>query len=101
MPFFLIVPIWLLCALAGIVLLFIRRFRRIGVYAITVSTTALLVSFGVSTAVLYAGPRLAPSPHPPWYGVALIAAYVAAIIVGGLVGAIAGLVGTRKLFAPA
>src|SRR5690349_13435216 len=97
MPFFLLLPVWLLCVLVGLVLVFVRSLRSIGVYTLTMSTVALLCSFGLSTAVLYFGPRLFSNTHPSWFGVALIAAYFCAIGVGGIGGAIAGFLATHRV----
>lgn len=97
MAFFFLVPVWLLFVLCGVVLLFVGRFRHVGVYAITVTTAALLCSLGVSTAVLYAGPRLVKGPPPSWYGVAVIGTYLVSIGVGGIAGAVGGFIVTRRL----
>jgi hypothetical protein len=87
----------LLCVVCGVVLLFVGRFRRVGVYTITMTTAALLCSLAVSTAVLYAGPRLVKAPPPSWYGVAVIGAYVVAIGAGGIAGGVGGFFVTRRL----
>jgi hypothetical protein len=97
MPFFFIVPVWMLCVLSGIVLLCFKSFRRIGLYAISVSTTATLVSFFLSTAILYLGPRIGAQWMGRWAAVVLMGAYLLAIGVGALVGALGGFVCTRKL----
>ena len=76
MPFFFIVPVWLLFSVVGIVLLFVRRHRRTGLYAIVVSTTATLTSFLASTAVLYLGLKIGARPNIKLLGVAVIAAYL-------------------------
>ncbi len=97
MPFFFIVPVWMLCVLSGIVLLCFQRFRRIGLYAISISTTATLVSFSLSTAILYFGPRIGAQWMGRWAGVVLMAAYLLAIGIGALIGALGGFLFTRKL----
>jgi hypothetical protein len=97
MPFFFIVPVWMLCVLSGIVLLCFQSLRRIGFYAISVSTTATLASFFLSTAILYLGPRIGTQWMGRWAGVVLTGAYLLAIGVGALVGALGGFVFTRKL----
>jgi len=96
-PFFFIVPVWFFFALSGVVLLFFPRHRRMGLYAISVSTTATLTSFLVSTAVLYIGARIGTRLNIKWFGVALIAAYLLAIGLGAAMGAIAGFFLTRCL----
>lgn len=100
MPFFLIVPVWILCILAGIVLLFFQRFRRTGVYVISVSTAATAVSFLLSTAVLVLAPRVGHQWMGLGGGLAVIGAYLLSIGLGGLVGAAAGFFLTRKLLRP-
>jgi len=97
MLFFFIIPIWLLFVLAGVVLLFLPRHRRAGWYAITVSTTATLTSFVLSTAVLYFGAKVGANPTIKWFGLAVIGTYFLAIAVGIALGGIAGVFLTRKL----
>jgi hypothetical protein len=96
MPFFIIIPVWLLFVLAGIVLLFLPQYRRLGWYAVIVSTTATLTSFVLSTAVLYFAAKAA-DPTMKWSGLAVIGTYVLAIAVGIAVGGVAGAILTRKL----
>jgi hypothetical protein len=90
MLFFFIVPVWLLFVLIGVVLLFRARQRRIGWYAIIVSTTATLTSFLLSTAVLYIGARIGAHANLKWLGVAVIGAYILTMGVGIALGGIAG-----------
>src|ERR1700730_1733728 len=97
MPFSLIVPVWLFFVLSGIVLLFLPRHRRTGLYAIIVSTTATLTSFLVSTAVLYTGARIGTWLNVSWFGVVVIVAYLLAIGLGAAMGGIAGFFLTRYL----
>jgi hypothetical protein len=95
-PFFFIVPLWLLTVVAGAVMVCIRATRGAGVYVLMMSTFATIVSFLLSTAVLIVGPRIAAIP-PEWFGLIVVAGYLAAIPIGGLTGAIAGFLITRKL----
>jgi len=97
MPFFLIVPAWLLCVLCGIVLLCFQRFRRAGLYAINISTAATAFSLLLSTTVLFVGPRAGLHRMGRWSGIALIGSYVLAIGAGALIGALGGFLLTRKL----
>jgi hypothetical protein len=97
MPFFLIVPAWLLLVLFGVVLLCFQRLRRIGFYAISISTAAIALSLLLSTTVLFLGPRVGLQRMGQWSGIALIAAYVLAIGVGALMGGLGGFLLTRKL----
>jgi len=96
-PFFLILPAWLFCFLAGVALLCFRRFRRIGLYAINISTAATILSLLLSSAVLFLGSRFGPERTGRWSGIILIAAYAIAICLGALLGAIGGFWLTRKL----
>lgn len=99
MPFFFIVPIWFFFALSGIVLLFLRQHRRMGLYSIVVSTTATLTSFLGSTAVLYIGARIGPRLHFKWFGIAVIGVYLLMIGLGAAIGGIAGFFLTRYMVA--
>jgi uncharacterized membrane protein len=96
MPFFFILPLWLLTVVVGAVMVCSRAATRVGIYVLTISTFATIVSLVLSTAVLFVGPRLAANP-PAWFGLMVVAAYLAAIPIGGLTGAIAGFLITRKL----
>jgi len=98
MPFFFIVPLWLLAVIVGAVMVCIRAARHAGVYVLTMSTFATILSFVLSTAILFVGSRVAADP-PGWFGLIVVAAYLAAIPIGGLTGAIAGFLITRKLLA--
>jgi len=100
MPYFFIVPLWLLTALVGAVMVAIRPARRAGVYVLTISTFATFVSFVFSTAVLFIGPRITENP-PGWFGLMVVAGYLAAIPIGGLAGAVAGFLITPRLLAQA
>jgi hypothetical protein len=55
---FFIVPAWILCVLAGIGLLCLRKFQGVGIYIIGISTAATVASLLLSTAVLFVAPRL-------------------------------------------
>jgi hypothetical protein len=101
MPFFFIVPLWLLAVAVGAVMLSIGSARRAGIYVLTISTFATAVSFLLSTAVLFVGPRVASDPPAEWFGLMVVAAYLTAIPIGGLTGAIAGFLITRELLARA
>jgi hypothetical protein len=71
MPFFFILPVWLLCVITGVLLFFFKRFRFLSVYLVR--------------------------NEQGWRGLTLIAAYLASIIVGGVVGAAAGFVAAAKM----
>jgi hypothetical protein len=97
MPFFFILPVWAFCVVIGVALLFFRNLRRIGSYVIAVPTGATLVSFTLSTSVLYLVPRFAHEPHPQWLGIALIAGYLIALVLGALLGALGAFLLLLKL----
>jgi hypothetical protein len=87
MPFFFFVLIWLLCLGAGVILLYIRSLRRLGFFVIAVPTGAMLASFLLSTSVLFADPRFSFPSHPQWSGIALLSSYLAAVVLGAVLGA--------------
>ena len=88
MPFFFILPVWAFCIVIGAALLFFRDLRRIAYFVIAVPTGATFASFALSTSVLYLVPRIAHEPHPKWFGIALIAGYLIALVLGALIGAL-------------
>ena len=89
MPFFFIVPLWLVCLVVGTILTFFPHSRRFGYFFIAVPTGATVVSFLLSTAALFLLPRLLPQPSRPWYGVFLLVTYLVAIGLGALLGGFA------------
>jgi len=97
MPFFLIIPVWILCLLGGVVLVCFEKSRRTGIYTIVVSSMATVVSFFLSTGVLYLGARIPLDRVGRWSGLVLIGTYVIAIIGGAAIGAVAGFLLVRKL----
>ena len=96
MPFFLIIPVWLVCVLVGVVLVCFAKFRRTGIYTIVISTMATFVSFLLSTSVLYFGSKIGGR----WSGLLVIGTYVIAIIGGAAIGALAGFLLVRRLLLP-
>jgi len=95
MPFFFIAFAWILCLLIGFVLLCFRRLRFLANYVLFGSTGLTLVSFLVSTLVLFAIGHL-PSLKSHLIILAIVG-YFGAIVVGGLIGAIGGLIIAHKL----
>lgn len=97
MPFFFIVPLWLLAVVAGVVMICIRRVRRVGVYVVATATCASLGSFVLSTAALMLGAQLYDATSAPgWFAFFVLASYVLAIGLGGVAGAAAGLLIANK-----
>jgi hypothetical protein len=77
----------------------VRTTRHAGAYVLTMSTLGTILSFVLSSAVLFVGPRIAVDP-PGWFGLLVVFAYLVAIPIGGLAGAIAGFLITRRLLTP-
>ena len=92
MPFFLIIPLWLgvLAIAAGLALL--RRTRVLALYVAVSSTSALVFSMLISTAVIVALAKISSyaAPAPSWAGWVILGGYGAGILVGGLIGALLG-----------
>src|SRR5207249_2351925 len=96
MPFFLILPLWFGAVLVGAVMIGVRSARRVGVYVVTMSTLALIVSFVLSYAVLFGLTLIAPQPAG-WFAFVVLGGYFIAIPIGGVIGAAAGFLLTHKL----
>jgi hypothetical protein len=94
MPFFLILPLWLLCLVIGGVLCIFKRVRFLSLYVILCSTGGTLVSFILSTLVLVVMPRLLPNMAGS--GLLVVGMYLLGIGFGGLIGVTAGLFAARK-----
>ncbi len=98
--FALAIASWMLCVAVGILLLCFRRLRRVGVYAITISTSALLASLVLSMLVLFAAPVFLPHRAPLTGITAFKFVYAGAILFGGVSGAAVAVFGTRRLLGP-
>jgi hypothetical protein len=89
--YFLIFPAWAMVVTAGVILLFFGRLRWLGVFAITVSTSATAASFVGSTLGLLTGAGLAHLLHQPTLGgVFAILGYLAGLAGFGVAGAALG-----------
>jgi hypothetical protein len=92
MPFFLIIPLWLgvLAIAAG--LAFVRRTRILSLYIAVSSTSALVFSMLISTAVIVALAKISSyaAPAPSWAGWVMLGGYGAAIVAGAFIGALLG-----------
>jgi hypothetical protein len=95
-PFFLIVPVWLLFVVIGVSLCFFRQARFLSLYFILVSSTGTFLSLALSTLLLWLVPRLFGNMSP-WARWIFIALYLASIAFGGLIGGLAGFVAARKV----
>jgi hypothetical protein len=96
MPFFFIVPMWFLCVAIGILLCLFKRFRFLSLYLVLSSTGGAIASLGLSTLLLWIGPKLLSKEHGA-KGLILLAAYLASIALGGLVGTAAGFIVAGKI----
>ena len=94
MPFFFIVPLWFVLVVVGIAMLFWRPLRFLSPYIVLASTVGLACSFAFSLVVLLTFGRLLRGTSVAWLA---LVAYLVAIIVGGGVGVIAGLLLGRKV----
>ena len=96
MPFFLIAPVWLLFVVIGVSLCFFRQARFLSLYFILVSSTGMLISFVLSTLLLWVVPKLFGNMGS-WARWMFIAFYLASIALGGLIGGVAGFFAARKI----
>ncbi len=94
MPFFFLIPLWALCVMAGLALLFSGRLRFVGIYIMFAATGGLLGSFLLSTALLLLSAKLFGGTRVAWLA---LAAYLGGIVLGGLVGVLAGLLIAWKI----
>ena len=88
MPFFFIVPVWVMAVVGSIVLLAIERTRTAGIYLLLGSTGGLVGAFVLSTAALLVGGRLVEGTGQGWL---VLVGYLGGIVVGALIGVTAGL----------
>jgi hypothetical protein len=91
MPFFFILPLWLVCLLLGIVLLFLPKLRFLSAHILLGSTIGLLLSFGLSTLALILLAKTAVS------GWVVLIGYLAGIGFGGAIGIAVGIFAAKKL----
>jgi ABC-type antimicrobial peptide transport system permease subunit len=96
MPFFFIVPVWFLCVVVGLVLCLFKQSRFLSTYLILSSTGSTITSLALSTLLLWVAPKLL-GPERTLVRLFLIAAYLASIAFGGLIGMIGGFVAARKI----
>jgi hypothetical protein len=95
MPFFFIIPVWILCLLAGTTLFCFHRVRDFSMYVLLGSTGFTVFSFLCSTPVL---PIAVKSLQLFWHsGLLTIGGYIGALIAGGVFGAVGGLTLACKL----
>jgi hypothetical protein len=93
-PFFFIVPPWLLFVVAGILLLFSSRLRFLSSYLVLSATLGLFFAFLLSLAFLLLGAKLVGGTSVAWIS---LLAYLFGIAAGGAIGIIAGVILARGL----
>jgi hypothetical protein len=93
-PFFFIVPVWLLFVVAGILFLFSSRLRFLSAYMVLSATLGLLFAFLLSLAFLMLGAKLLGGTSVAWIS---LLAYLFGIGAGGVIGIVAGLILARGL----
>lgn len=87
MPFFIIIPIWLVLILVAAGLCIAPRRRRVAAYIAVCSTSGLIVSIILSTLLLILAAKLPwPRGGTTVRGIVLIGSYLGGIFLGGLVG---------------
>jgi len=94
MPFFFIVPLWLLLLISGVALVFSPRLRFLTPYIVLGSTVGLVCSVAFSTVVLLLLGKLLGGTSTGWLA---FIAYLIAIVIGGGVGVVAGLLLGQKV----
>jgi hypothetical protein len=94
MPFFFILPVWVLSIVVSVPMLLSGRFRIVGAYISLTSTGGLAGSFLVSTAALMLGGKMLGGTAVAWITPLL---YVLGICVGGMGGITIGALIARKL----
>ena len=87
MPFFFLVPLWILSIIVGAMLLFFARLRFLSSYIFLASTIGIVSAFLVSLALLALAAKIFGGTSIAW--VALLA-YLLGIALGGAVGILVG-----------
>jgi hypothetical protein len=95
MPFFFILPLWIMLLVLAVPLFFRRRLRFLGTHLVVASTLAVVTSFSLSTLALIAVPRLLPAFR--FTGVVLLGVYLLSILLGGGAGLLVGVALAHKL----
>jgi hypothetical protein len=97
MPYFIIIPIWLVVLVLAGGLAFIPNTRRVATYFAVCATSGLVVSVAVSTLALILVSKLPwPASGSTVGGVALIASYIGGMILGGISGIALGFWGLYR-----
>ena len=96
MVFFLLLPLWFLCVLAGVVLCWFKNSRFLSSYFFLCPTVGMVVALALSTFVLWAAPRMLNSTDS-WAKWVVVASYLVGIGLGGVIGGAAGFSAARRI----
>jgi hypothetical protein len=94
MPFFLILPLWLLCIMVGVGLLFVIRLRFLATHILLVSSGAVFASLVLSTVLLLVAGRAVGGTR---FAFLALVIYLLGILAGGVAGALAGFMVALKV----
>jgi hypothetical protein len=83
MPFFFIVPLWLIAIVFGTILLFVKNLRWLATYVFCCSTIGLALSFFLSLLLLMTSAKVLSGTKFAWLSLLI---YLAGIAIGGVVG---------------
>jgi hypothetical protein len=95
MVFFLLLPLWFVCVVAGVVMCWFKNSRFLSLYFFLCPTGGIAVALVLSTLVLWAGPHLLRSSES-WAKWVLVIAYLGTIGLGGVMGGVAGFSAARR-----
>ena len=96
MVFFLAIPLWFLCVVAGVVLCCFKSSRFLSSYFFLCSTAGIVVALALSTLVLWAAPRILNSANS-WAKWAIVASYLFGTGLGGVIGGVVGFGAARRI----
>jgi hypothetical protein len=96
MVFFFVLPVWFLCVAGGVVLCCFKTSRFLASYFVLGSTGGIALALALSSLVLWAGPQLLKNTET-WAKWVLIASYLADVVLGGIIGWVAGFVAARRV----
>jgi hypothetical protein len=96
MVFFLMLPVWFLCVAVGVVLCCFKTSRFLTSYFVLGSTGGIALALALSSLVLWAGPQLLKNAET-WAKWVLIASYLAGVVLGAIIGGMAGFIAARRV----
>jgi hypothetical protein len=96
MVFFLLLPWWFLCVVAGVVLCWFKNSRFLSSYFFLCPTVGIVVALVLSTLVLWVAPRMLNSTDS-WAKWIIVASYLLGTEVGGVIGGVVGFSAARRV----